>query len=107
MTDTQQTAETFETWAILELMGHRRMAGKVREQEVFGTNLCRIDVYKGADSEPSMTQLYSASALYCVTPCSEEIARRYAARYDDSGPVARWELPPPAEDDGDLEDIPY
>lgn len=34
----------FEGWAILELMGHRRLAGYVSECEVAGTKLLRIDV---------------------------------------------------------------
>jgi hypothetical protein len=35
---------TFEGWAILELMGHRRLGGYLREQDVAGAAFIRIDV---------------------------------------------------------------
>lgn len=37
-------ADTFEGWAILELMGHRRLGGYIREQEIAGQAFLRIDV---------------------------------------------------------------
>lgn len=42
MSDTDRTP--FEGWAILELMGHRRLAGYVRETELAGTGMLRLDV---------------------------------------------------------------
>ena len=36
--------EAFEGWAILELMGHRRLAGYLREQTVSGASFLRLDV---------------------------------------------------------------
>lgn len=35
--------EAFE-WAIVEIMGHRKHAGRMREEERFGAKMCRIDV---------------------------------------------------------------
>lgn len=83
---------TFEGWAILELMGHRRLAGYVREQTVAGAGFLRIDV-PGPDGTPVASQLYSPGALYCLTPTTEDIARRVAAGCQPE-PVTRWELPP-------------
>lgn len=83
--------DTFESWAILELMGHRRLAGKVTEQEIGGTNMIRIDV----PGDPPATQFYSSAAIYCITPTTEEIARQVAASSRPE-PVAQWELPAPA-----------
>lgn len=37
-------ASQFESWAILELLGHRRLAGFVRETMIAGAGLLRIDV---------------------------------------------------------------
>ena len=34
----------FEGWAIVELMGHRRLAGYVRQAEQFGAAMLRLDV---------------------------------------------------------------
>lgn len=39
---TEPTA--FEGWAIVELMGHRRLAGYVRQAEQFGVAMLRLDV---------------------------------------------------------------
>lgn len=93
-------AEVFESWAILELMGRRRLAGFVREQTVGGAAFVRIDV-PGDGIEPNgspawaATQLYSPSAIYCITPCTEELARQVAER-NRPEPVHVWELPRPS-----------
>jgi hypothetical protein len=91
-TTTQET-ESFKSWAVLELMGHRKLAGIVSEQAMFGTGLIRIDVPSG---EGYSTQFYAPSALYALTPCSEELARAFAQQHQPR-PVERWELPAPPE----------
>lgn len=83
----------FEGWAVLELMGHRRLGGYVRETTAFGSALCRIDVPE-VDGQPAATQFYTASAIYCLTPTTEEIARA-VARGSRPAPVSRFELPSP------------
>lgn len=93
MADT--TDSTFEEWVILELMGHRRLAGLLREQEIGGEGFLRLDVYPGEKAEPIATQYYRPAAVYCITPTTEEIARR-VAEDTDPGPVKRWELSEPA-----------
>jgi hypothetical protein len=90
----QQTEREPLGWAIVELMGHRRLAGHVSEQEIAGAAMLRLDI-PGTDDQADITQLYSASAVYCLTPTSEEIARKIAAR-SRPAPVARWELEQPA-----------
>ena len=94
-------AEVFEGWAIVELMGHRRLAGYVREVELAGAAMLRLDVPEHGD-EPAATQFYSAAALYCLTPTTEDMARQVAASARVA-PVQRWELPAPRPtDDEDL-----
>lgn len=39
-----ETRESFTGWAILELMGHRRLGGYLSEQEIAGAAFIRIDV---------------------------------------------------------------
>lgn len=117
--------ETFEGWAILELMGHRRLAGYVREVELAGQGMLRLDIPRlqaavctcgssdpdsashedhrpdcwlfapdeAAPKDVAATQFYSPSALYCLTPTTEAIARSIAK---EPMPVQRWELAPPA-----------
>ncbi len=84
-------APVFEGWAILELMGHRKLGGYVREQNVAGAGFIRIDV-PGKDGNVA-TQFYAPGALYCLTPVTEDIARRFAVGVQPE-PVTRWELPP-------------
>lgn len=108
MTETTE-ASTFEEWVILELMGHRRLAGRLREQEIAGEGFLRLDVYPGPAAEPTATQFYRPGAVYCITPTTEILARRFAAR-TDPGPVTRWELPAigsadPPEDEDDPDQI--
>src|SRR5688500_11856019 len=96
---------TFEGWAILEMMGHRRLAGEVTEATVGGAGRVRLDV----PGNPAATQFYPPSAVYCLTPTTEEIALAVAAR-NQPAPVQRWELPKPIDvpsspDDG-LEEPP-
>lgn len=90
--------DNFEGWAIVEIMGHRRLAGHVQEQEIAGSGFLRLDI----PSDPLATQFYSPASIYCVTPTTEEIARRLASRLSVA-PVHRWELPAP-ESDTEVED---
>jgi hypothetical protein len=82
------TDDTFEGWVILEVMGHRRLAGYVREQEIAGHAFLRIDVL----TDPPSTQFYGAGSVYCLTPVTEETARA-ACAVNRVAPVSRWELP--------------
>ena len=78
----------FEGWVILEVMGHRRLAGYIREQEIAGRAFLRIDI----PADPPSTQFYGAESVYCLTPTTEETARA-ACSISRVAPVARWELP--------------
>ncbi len=95
--------ERFEGWAILELMGHRRLGGMVREVELFGSKMCRIDVPDTKDPEKTyVTQYYGGGSIYCLTPCTQEIAAE-VAKLSQPEPVQQWEIPrleQPDPDDG-------
>jgi hypothetical protein len=97
----------FEQWCIVELMGHVRMAGKVTEQELFGTKLARIDI-PSPDGGQSVTQYFGGSSVYRITPVTEELARAVAA-HNSPAPIHIWELPKglkPAPGDDDDDDEP-
>ena len=87
MTTTDEPA--FEGWAILELMGRRRLAGRLSEATIGGAKLIRIDIPLPTGE---VTQFYGGSAVYCITRTTEEIARRAAARLESPAPVSAWEL---------------
>lgn len=84
-------AETFEEWAILELMGHRKLAGLVREATIAGGAFIRIDIPAVEPGKWTATQYYSPASVYCMTPCTEALARQTAASYQPV-PVNRYEL---------------
>ncbi len=91
----------FEGWAILELMGHRRLAGFLAEQQIAGAGFLRLDVH---DTDGAVaSQFYSPASVYCITPTTEEIARKLGAKARPQ-PVTRYELEPrrpePDYDDG-------
>lgn len=102
MTDTE--ISVLEGWAILELMGHRRLAGYISEVEFAGGKFVRIDVPDTSPEAPAgdggrppvegtaATQIYGSSAIYCMTPTTEQIARAVAERSAEAAPVSRWEL---------------
>src|ERR1051326_8782310 len=79
-----------EQWAIVELMGHVRMAGKVSEVEQLGSKMGRIDIPK--EDGGFFTQFFSGSSIYRMTPCTEDAARS-VAKHCQPQPVHAWELP--------------
>ena len=73
----------FESWAILELMGHRQRPGFVREVEIANGKLLRVDI---PTPTGDVTEFYGISSVYALRPCTEEIARQ-AAKYQDPRPI--------------------
>lgn len=73
----QGVSEGWE-WAIVEVMGHRRHAGRIREEEKFGAKMLRVDIPIDGDvAKGWVTHLYSAGALFSLRYCDE--ATVYAA----------------------------
>jgi hypothetical protein len=86
-------SQDFEGWAIVELMGHRKLAGYVSLTELGGASFLRLDIPKQDDKANAVaTQYYNPSALYCLTPVVEEVARAFA-KNSHPQPVTRWEVP--------------
>jgi hypothetical protein len=81
-------SDKLETWAVVELFGHDRIAGYVTEQEVAGSAFVRVDV-PDLDGEPGFSKLFGPSAIYSLTPVTEDVARvacqRFAVR-----PLGTW-----------------
>jgi len=85
-------SDTFSGWYIVEQLGHRRICGFVSEQTIAGKGFLRVDV-PGADGEANqVTQFISPDTIYCLTPTTEDVARRAAATCHVA-PIARYELP--------------
>ena len=98
----------FAEWVILEVMGHRRLAGYLTEQEIAGKGFLRLDV-PGAEGESAATQLYNPSSVYCITPTTKDVACALASRTRPA-PVQRWELEPArplSSPDADADGAPW
>lgn len=85
------TEPKFETWAIVEIMGHTTFAGFVTEQTIGGQAFVRVDVPE-VEGRPAFTKLFGTGAIYCITPCGEETARAAAGAFKKQ-PMNMWELP--------------
>lgn len=102
-------AERFGTWAIVELMGHRRLAGYLTEQQIAGAGFLRLDIPESDATEETRlasqaaTQFYAPSSVYAITPVTEEVARAVARRARPE-PVHYYELQLPAAKAANRED---
>jgi hypothetical protein len=96
------TSDSFAEWVVLELLGHRRLAGYLTEQQIAGASFLRLDI-PGRASEGGATQYYSPGSVYAITPTTEEIARAVAVD-NMPAPVQRWELPAPPREEIDLDE---
>jgi len=116
-----ETAEKFEQWCVVEIMGHKKFAGLVTEQSVGGASFVRVDVPEVIDFDgktlPAFSKLFGAASIYCLSPCTEETARAFAAQIRSQSfslyeaprlpapPQVPYEDPNDDEDDGeDLDD---
>ena len=104
-----EAAEAFAQWVILELMGHRRLAGYLTEQEIAGGVFLRLDIPADEPTEDrswKATQYYSPQAVYGITPTDETTARLCAKSWTEP-PVNQWELRrmlPPGPGEGNADD---
>lgn len=90
------TKEQFETWAVVEIMGHQQFAGFVSEQPLGGSSFVRVDVPE-CQERPAFTKIFGAGSIYCITPCTEEVAREAARRFY-SRPLTFLALPAPSRE---------
>lgn len=66
-----EEAPKFEQWAVVDLMGHRRLAGKVTEQVIAGAGFIRVDVPRADGSD--VTKFVSPKSIYEIAPCTEDV----------------------------------
>ena len=63
-----------ETWAVVEMMGHLTIAGRVTRPGEYG-GLWQIDV---PDGDTFRTEFFGSQSVYRIRIVSEDIARAYA-----------------------------
>lgn len=93
-------------YAIVEVMGHRTIVGRIEEVERFGSKLMSIEpLFNGHLLE---AVLIGGGSIYQFTPCSREIAAQRSPKVGWQLPTSiRAAMPPallPAPDD---EDAPF
>lgn len=112
-------------YAVLEIMGHRQIPGFVSEVEFAGAKFVRVQVPSlkrdgegkvvGLDLEHlEFEQRYGASAVFCLTPATEEqiarlLARQWHYRPELPAASAAGDEPPPflpADPDDDQGEVP-
>ncbi len=108
MTQFDDVDEAFSEWCLVELMGHRRLAGLVTSVELAGKGFLRVDLFGKPEpnEKPKLTQFISPQSVYALTPITEVTARRFAHR-SSPAPITRYEVPAiEAPETEDAETVP-
>ncbi len=107
------TVEKFDEWAVVEIMGHKKFAGHVTEHAMGGASFVRIDVPEitldNGQKLAAFTKLFGTGSVYCISPCTEETAKAFAARFMAESfsrfEAPRLPAPNPSEPDGPVSEM--
>ena len=80
--------KSFDEWAVIELFGHQKIAGRVSEQSIGGNSFVRVDVPEVNGSQP-FTKLFGNGAIYAITITDEKTASMVAASCNQE-PMDQW-----------------
>lgn len=99
-TETESVETDGWEWAVLEIFGHRKHAGRTREEERFGAKLLRIDIPNKGDPATHgwSTHFYGGSAIFSFSLADEATCLKANKPWE---PPSRLSLPPPCDDDAD------
>lgn len=81
--DSGETEINRGTWVILELFGHKVVAGLMTRDETLGAPLIRMDI-PATRNYPAFTRHYHPNAIYSVSYVSEEAARLTADEIEEN-----------------------
>lgn len=82
--------EKLELFAIVELFGHTKMAGKVTEQSIGPATFVRVDVPE-TYANPAFSRLLNPAAIYAINPVSEEVMIHMAGSFQ-ARPIESWDI---------------
>lgn len=82
--------DELKTWAIVEVMGHNEYAGFISAETIAGAPMLRVDV-PAVPGRESFTKFLAPSALYAISPCTEDTARLRAAALKKT-PFESWSV---------------
>jgi hypothetical protein len=77
-------------WAIVELMGHQKVAGELSEFVMGGSSFIRVDVPE-TEEQPGFTRFLTDKAIYAINPVTEEVAKFKAAQLQNR-PIESWDF---------------
>lgn len=75
--------EKFSQWAIIEVYGHEKYAGKVSETNIAGVGMLMLEVPEITNQEvtlPGFTKLLGMNSIFSLTIVDEEYAREMARK---------------------------
>lgn len=82
--------EKLELFAIVELFGHTKIAGKITEQSIGPATFVRVDVPE-TEAQPPFTRLLNPSAIYAINPVTEEVMKHMAGNFQQQ-PIQSWDI---------------
>ena len=82
--------EKFESFALVELMGHTKICGKATEQKFGSASMLRVDV-PAIGETPGFTKFVSINSIYAITPLQESDALKYAEILR-AQPIQTWDF---------------
>lgn len=79
----EEAAEQEPEFAIVEVFGHRKHAGRIYEVERFGAKMLRVDVPKEGDFAKGFTTLfYGGASIFSMAPCDLATVARVNKPYE-------------------------
>lgn len=84
----QEEKTTFQSWCIVELFGHQKIAGNCSEKNIAGVNMLRVDVPE-TKNQPAFTRYFGGSAIYAINPCDENTAKIIAQELQPTA-ITTW-----------------
>lgn len=85
-------------WAVVEMLGHRRILGQLSEVTVAGASMLRVDT----PSEPPRSVIVAPASLYAITPCTEEQVRAQVGPRPELSPAVVGHVLDDGWDDEDV-----
>lgn len=71
-----EDSKSLDNWAIVELYGYNKIAGKVTEQTIAGKGFIRIDV-PAVGNFAAQTKFQGVDSIYSIIPTTEEVVRGF------------------------------
>lgn len=98
--------EKLEQYAVIEMMGHRKIVGKITESDIAAGVLLKVTVLS-KDGKPDRTEYIGLASIYCLTIVTEEVALAVAAS-NSPEPTWAWNIPQrPALTEGDYREAEF